>query len=375
MRQEYPVPDDKQAQRGVFDDPALLDFNSKPKAGYTQSFDPRTGAGAQSYSRQQARASLASKVKTTGQQGAEDWQAVNKELYGPYASDTVEDATRNYGATMGGMYAGSLLPGGNMLKGAAGGAGLYIGENAIRGKMPTLKGTAIAAGGGAVAAPLMKFAGGLIPGRLGRLINTVRGVGGEAEGEATTIPSRWDTMASSSRPGNTLPAQGATGPSPFSGSRAVVPGITSPTPEEALSGALSDVQKELPTPQAQPDLITGETAQQTLNRQSATTARHIAEQAEKSGARIPKPRLAQTVQQATAPSEGSAIVTPAQQAEDVGRFYAGGGPGGGQGGGPNPYVTEQNRRLIQKIIDEGRNPPGIDPMLKSARRHYTKGSE
>ena len=83
----------------------------------------------------------------------------------------------------------------------------------------------------------------------------------------------------------------------------------------------------------------------------------------------------ETAAAGSAPSEGSAIVTPAQQAEDVGRFYAGGGPGGGQGGGPNPYVTEQNRRLIQKIIDEGRNPPGVDPMLKSARRHYTKGSE
>jgi hypothetical protein len=46
---------------------------------------------------------------------------------------------------------------------------------------------------------------------------------------------------------------------------------------------------------------------------------------------------------------GSLVVTPQQQAEDVGRFYAGGGPGGGTPAGPNPYVTEQNQQLLQKL--------------------------
>lgn len=80
-----------------------------------------------------------------------------------------------------------------------------------------------------------------------------------------------------------------------SGPRGVIPGITPPTSEEALSGVLEDLRKELPTPTGQPSLVTGETAQQALDRQAMTQARSLAD----------KVRQARTPTAVTGPSSAS----------------------------------------------------------------------
>jgi hypothetical protein len=293
MRRGWPVPDNK-PQQSVFDDPALLDFGSKSQAGDMQSFDLKTGQGAQAYSRQQARSSLASKVKTTGEQSAEDISATAKEIYGPLyePGETIQRNAAMYAlpyqaASLGGMplkqavktAAGSLA--GGMAGAYAGGhGGHYLGG--IPGRVmnsPKLEkqGAGIGEGIGAVGGGLvggmtggMAGAGGRVPLRM-RLagIPMEAEVGGEA-GAATAAPS--------------------------------------------MSGG-----------GAQP--------------------------------------------------RGQLIVTPQQQAEDVGRFYAGGSPGGGGPGGPNPYVTEENQRLIRRLGGgedameaARRGAPGESPASKSLRR-------
>lgn len=62
---------------------------------------------------------------------------------------------------------------------------------------------------------------------------------------------------------------------------------TPPTAEEAISGMLDELRKELPTPIGQPGLQTGETAQQALDRQAMTQARSLADKVRQ--ARTPSP--------------------------------------------------------------------------------------
>ena len=73
------MPDGKR-QQSLLDSPDL-DWGKAQER--QQSFDPTTGAGAEAYARRQSRQSLAQKVKTTGQQGAEDLNEFGKEMYGP----------------------------------------------------------------------------------------------------------------------------------------------------------------------------------------------------------------------------------------------------------------------------------------------------
>jgi hypothetical protein len=78
-----------QSQQLLFDDPALMDFTGGTHtypSGYSEPFNMRTGEGALKYAQNQARQSLGAKVKTTGQQSAEDIDAAAKETYGPLYS-------------------------------------------------------------------------------------------------------------------------------------------------------------------------------------------------------------------------------------------------------------------------------------------------
>lgn len=94
------MPQAQQTDKPIIDMAELLGpASSKPMAGDTQAFDPRTGAGAEAYARRGARQSLASKVKTTGQQSAEDINEFGKEMYGSLY-DPYDPATGKGGHTI-----------------------------------------------------------------------------------------------------------------------------------------------------------------------------------------------------------------------------------------------------------------------------------
>jgi len=260
------VPDDKAKQSQlVFDDPALDWGKGGPAKGDIQAFDPRTGAGAEAYARRGARESLASKVKTTGQQSAEDIGQFAKETYGPLY-EPGKTIQRNVGMwslpyQLAGMSPRRLI--GSVVGGFAGATGGGKGGHYLGG----------------------------IP---GRVLNDP-----------------------------TLEKQGA---GIGEGIGAVGGGVVG----AGLGGGLAGGGGGIPT------------SRMSLLKQ---LLRYLGGGAEEEGGVA----AATTPSAPTSTPRGTLVVTPEQQAADVGRFYAGGGPGGGTPPGPNPYVTAANQRLLPKL--------------------------
>lgn len=92
------------------------------------------------------------------------------------------------GAVSTALTGGALAPamrgiGGMALRGAATSGGGYLLEHGLRGQMPTLKGTAIAAGTGAVGGPLLEYGGGSLLSKVLKRAGIGQGAG-KAAGEA-----------------------------------------------------------------------------------------------------------------------------------------------------------------------------------------------